>query len=286
MRRLALALVLVLAVPLHAAPRNFMWKATRATGTVYLVGSIHMLTKDYYPLSAELESAFKDSDLLVEEADLGEMLSPTSQFALLQRGMLPSSTSLEKSLTPATYALLSKRIAASGMPIEALQRLKPWMIAITLEAIEWQKAGLDPDLGLDKHFYDRAHVDGKAVQGLETSEYQISRFDEMTMAQQDQMLADSLKDLDTETSNVTKLADAWKAGDTQTVERIVLADLKSDPLMYQRLLVERNRNWLPKIEALFARRTHAFVVVGAAHLVGPDGVVAMLRARGYAVEQQ
>ena len=286
MKKLALALALVLAAPLHAAPRNFMWKATRGPGVVYLVGSIHMLTKDYYPLSTELESAFKDSDLLVEEADLAEMLSPASQFMLLQRGMLPSTTSLEKSLTPATYTLLSKRIAAAGMPIEALQRLKPWMIALTLEALEWQKAGLDPDLGLDKHFFDRAQVDGKAVQGLETAEYQISRFDEMTMAQQDQMLADSLKDLDTETANVTKLADAWKVGDAPTVERIVLADLKSDPVMYQRLLVDRNRNWLPKIEALFGRRSRAFIVVGAAHLVGPDGIVAMLRAKGYAVEQQ
>jgi uncharacterized protein YbaP (TraB family) len=286
MKKLALALALVLAAPLHAAPRNFMWKATKGQGVLYLVGSVHMLTKDYYPLSAELESAFKGSDLVVEEVDLAEMLSPVSQFALLQRGMLPSSTSLEKSLTPATYALLSTRVTAAGMPMEALQRLKPWMIALTLEALEWQKAGLDPDLGLDKHFFDRAHVDGKLVQGLETAEYQISRFDEMTMAQQDRMLAETLKDLETETADVTKLANAWKAGDAPTVERIVLADLKSDPVMYQRLLVERNRNWLPKVEALFNRRGSAFVIVGAAHIVGPDGLVAMLRARGYTVEQQ
>jgi len=69
------------------------------------------------------------------------------------------------------------------------------------------------------------------------------------------------------------------------VERIVLADLKADPQMYQRLLVDRNRNWLPKLEALFIRRGHAFVVVGAAHLVGPDGLLTMLRAKGYQVEQ-
>ena len=100
------------------------------------------------------------------------------------------------------------------------------------------------------------------------------------------MLADTLKALDTETSNVTTLTDAWKAGDAPTVERIVLSDLKTDPVMYQRLLVERNRNWIPKLEALFSRPGHAFVVVGAAHLVGPDGIVAMLRARGYTVEQQ
>jgi uncharacterized protein YbaP (TraB family) len=269
-----------------AATRNFLWKASGKQGVVYLVGSVHMLTKDYYPLSPALDSAFKDSDLLVEEADLAEMLAPSAQLQMLTRGMLPSSRSLEEVVSASTYALLNKRIAGLGMPIEALLRFKPWMLAMTLEALEWQKAGFDPELGLDKHFYDRAQKDGKAVQGLETLDYQVSRFDEMPMDQQDKMLADTLKDLDTETANVNKLADAWQAGDSAAVERIVLQDLKQDPQMYQRLLVERNRNWLPKLEALFARRGHAFVVVGAAHLVGPDGLLAMLKAKGYAVEQQ
>ena len=150
---------------------------------------------------------------------------------------------------------------------------------------EWQKAGFDPELGLDKHFYDQAKLDGKAVQGLETAEYQISRLDGMTMEQQEHLLSESLKDLDSERTNMTKLVDAWRAGDAPNVERIVLSELKAEPLLYQRLLVERNRNWLPRIEALFARPKHALVVVGAAHLVGPDGLLAMLKAKGYTVEQ-
>jgi hypothetical protein len=107
----------------------------------------------------------------------------------------------------------------------------------------------------------------------------------MTMAQQERMLAETLKEVDTEIASVNKLGDAWKAGDMLAVEKYVLSDMKSDPVMYQRLLVERNRNWMPKIEALFGRRGHALVVVGAAHLVGPDGLIAQLRARGYTIEQ-
>lgn len=268
-----------------AAPRNFLWKATGKQGAVYLVGSVHMLTKDFYPLSPALESAFKESDLLVEEADLGDMLSVNSQLQLLTRGMLPSTLSLDKVVSPATFALVSTRVGDLGLPIESLKSFKPWALALMLLGLEWQKAGFDPDLGLDKHFYDRAQADGKAVQGLETVDYQISRFDEMSMDQQDRLLADSLKGGESERANVNKLADAWKAGDAREVERIVLQDLKQDPQMYQRLLVERNRNWLPKLEALFTRRGHAFVVVGAAHLVGPDGLLAMLKSRGYTVEQ-
>jgi uncharacterized protein len=279
-----IAAALALLAPLHAAGRSFAWKATGKGGVVYLVGSIHMLSSAMYPLAPSLESAYKDSDLLVEEVDLGQMMDPSSQMQLLMRGMLPSNQSLEKVLTPATYALVSKRLDGSGA-MEPLKLLKPWMVALMIEAMEWQKAGLDPELGLDKHFYDEAKNDSKGVQGLETADDQLSIFDTMTMDQQDHMLAQTIKDIDTERAQMSKMMDAWKAGDVSSVERVVLSGLKEDPTLYQRLLVGRNRNWMPKIEALFARRGHALVVVGAAHLVGPDGLVAMLKAKGYAVEQ-
>jgi len=188
-------------------------------------------------------------------------------------------------LTPATYAALNKAAADGGAPVEALQRLKPWMIALTLEGLELHKAGFDPELGLDMHFYKLAKSGGKGVQGLETVDYQISRFDDMTMEQQDRLLSESIKEMTTERDSVTKLTDAWKTGDAAAVEKLVLADLKADPVLYQRLLVERNKNWLPKIDALFSRKTHALVLVGAAHLVGSDGLLAMLKAKGYTLEQ-
>ena len=270
----------------HAADaRTFAWKATGKGGVVYLIGSIHVMTPDFYPLHPALEAAFKEADLLVEEVDMAEMLEPSAQMRILSRGMLPGDQSLEKLLTPATLALVRKATGDLGAAGGPLMRFKPWMLAVALQGLELQKAGFDPELGLDKHFYDQAKEADKAVQGLETADYQISVFDGMTMDQQDRMLAQTLKELQTELASVGKLAEAWKTGDVQTVERIVQAELKGEPLMYQRLLVDRNKNWLPKIEALFGRRGRALVVVGAAHLVGPDGVVAMLKAKGYTVEQ-
>jgi len=262
-----------------------MWKVTGKTGAMYLIGSVHMLTQDFYPLSKAFEDAFKESDLLVEEVDLEEMLAPQSQMLMLSRGMLPSSQSLDTVVSPQTFALVTKRTAALGLPIEPLKRFKPWSLALMLAQLEWQKAGFDGELGLDRHFYDRAKREGKAVQGLETTEFQISQFDGISMAEQERLLADTLNDLDTEMANLSTLAQAWKAGEAPTVERIVLQDLKKDPQMYQRLLVARNRNWLPKLDALFSRSGRAFVVVGAAHLVGPDGLIALLQAKGYRVEQ-
>lgn len=287
-RRVVVAIAIacsLLATTRAAQAKTFAWKATGKGGTIYLMGSIHVMSDSFYPLNPALEAAFKDSDLLVEEVDLAEMLDPTAQIGILSRGMLPANQSLDKVLSPATLALVQKAAGDLGDIGGPLMRFKPWMLAIALQQLELAKTGFDPELGLDKHFYDQAKEGGKAVQGLETAEFQISRFDAMTMAQQDRMLAETLKQLATEAATVGKLGDAWKTGDIATVERIALADLKSDPLMYQRLLVERNRNWMPKIEALFARRGRALVVVGAAHLVGPDGLLAMLRAKGYTVEQ-
>ena len=272
--------------PLHAQPtRNFIWKVSGPAGGIYLVGSVHLLTKDFYPLSPALDAAFKDSDLLIEEADFGEMEAPASQFKLLARGMLPGDQSLDKVVSAETYALVATRVSALGMPLEPLKRFKPWMLALTLVQLEWQKAGFDASLGLDKHFYDRAKVDGKIVQGLETVDFQVSLFDQMTKDEQDRMLAESLKDVDREQASVLTLTKAWKAGDAAAVERIVLEDVKDDPVMYERLLVNRNRTWLPTLDRLLTRKGRAFVVVGAAHLVGPDGLLAMFRAKGYKVEQ-
>ena len=285
-RRIAVAIAFALLATAQAAQaKTFAWKATGKGGTIYLMGSIHVMSESFYPLNPVLDAAFKDSDLLVEEVDLAEMLDPTAQMAILSRGMLPANQSLDNVLSPATLALVQKAAGGLGGVGGPLMRFKPWMLAIALQGMELMKAGFDPELGLDKHFYDEAKAGGKGVQGLETVEFQISRFDTMTMEQQDRMLAETLKELATETATVGKLGDAWKAGDVAAVEAIALADLKSDPLMYQRLLVERNKNWIPKIEALFARRGRALVVVGAAHLVGPDGLIAMLKAKGYTVEQ-
>src|SRR6266508_1124845 len=235
LRSMAAAVAVALVAHVQAAPaRNFLWKATsRSGGALYLVGSVHLLSQDSYPLNQALETAFKESDLLVEEADLGEM----------------------------------------------------GMNAQMLEVMQWQKAGFDQELGLYKHFYDQAQSSGKKVQGLETLDFQVSLFDGLTMPEQDHLLAETLKEIDTEQANMGKLMEAWKAGDAPTVERIVLSALKQEPQLYQRLLVERNKAWIPKLEALFARKGHTFVVVGAAHLVGPDGLISMLRVKGYTVEQ-
>lgn len=285
-RPLALvALIAAASLHLQAAPRSFLWRATGPGGTIYLVGSVHLLSPDYYPLDPAFQKAFESAGALVEELDMGEMLDPSAQMSMLTRGMLPPGQTLDALLTPETLAQVRATLTDMGVPVAPLMQFKPWMIAITLQSMQWQKAGFDADLGLDKHFYDLAKARGISVRGLETLDFQISRFDGMSPALQDRLLVETLKELETTKASFTEMADAWKAGDVEAVERLVLTDLRSEPEMYQRMLVERNTTWLPKIEALVTEGRPAFVVVGAAHLVGPDGLLQMLKARGYTVEQ-
>jgi uncharacterized protein YbaP (TraB family) len=284
--RIALCAAAVVSHAHLAIARDFLWKASGPAGSIYLVGSVHLLTKDFYPLSPALEQAYNASDLLVEETNLAELLAPTAQMQMLARGMLPANTTLDAVVSPETFALVAERAKALGLPLEPLKRFKPWSLALMLPSLEWQKAGFDGELGLDRHFYDQAQMDRKPVQGLETAAFQIAQLDGIAMDQQEHLLAGTLKDLDNELANLSTLVQAWKSGDVESVERIVLADVRQEPLIYQRLLVDRNRTWLPEIEKLLTRPRPALVVVGAAHLVGPDGLIALLTARGYRLEQQ
>lgn len=279
-------LVAIVALTLQAASPSFLWKVTGPRGgTVFLAGSLHLLTSEYYPLAPAFDDAFAQSDLLVEELDLAEMEAPAAQLLMLTRGMMPAGQTLDTVITPQTLAEVRAVVTELGLPLAPLLLFKPWSLALTLQGMAWQKAGFDPDLGFDKHFYDRARQRQVAVQGLETLAFQIGQFDGLDMPLQDRLLSETLRELATTSDTVDDLAKAWKAGDVAAIERLTLQDLKSEPQLHQRLLLDRNRAWMPQIEALFSRPKAALVVVGAAHLVGSDGLIAQLRARGYTIAQ-
>jgi len=285
-RAVAVAVAAVVTTVVQAqSPHSFIWKVSSSAGSAYLVGSVHVLAKDYYPLAPALEAAYKGSDLLVEEMNLDEITTPDAQMRTLARGLLPGGQTLDMVVSPTTYALVTARTQSLGLPLEPLKRFKPWMLALTVVALEWQKAGFDDAYGLDRHFFDRAKAEGKPIQGFESADFQLGLLDGLSAADQDRMLAESLKESETELGSVAALAMAWKNGDAPTIERLVLSDMKDDPVMYNRLLADRNRAWVPAFEALLARKARPFVVVGAAHLVGPDGLLALLKARGYSLEQ-
>lgn len=287
--RLGVALVSVLLLWAPVAGqggKNFLWKVEGEGAVAYLLGSLHVLTPEWYPLSAAINQAFADSRTLVEELDLDESNDPTLMMAALSRAMLTDGKTLDQLVAPEVYAELTRRAEKTGLPMIALQRMKPWLAAITLMAPTLQAAGFKPELGVDRHFFDRAKALGMKRQPLETLAYQLDRFDQLSPRLQEDLLKTTMEDLDTTVTGVKEMAQAWSVGNVAAIEKLALAALQESPELYKRLLVERNVNWVPHVETCLKQKAGCFVVVGAAHLVGPDGLPALLTQKGYKVTQQ
>lgn len=269
------------------ARKHFLWKVEGPGASVaYLLGSLHVLTPEFYPLSADINKAFAASRTLVEELDLDEMNDPAQMMSALSKAMLSDGSTLDQIVAPSTFAEVSSRAGKAGLPMMALQRMKPWLVAITLMGPTLQAAGFKAELGIDKHFFDRAKEAGLKRQALETLAYQLDRFDQLSPRLQEEMLISSMKELDTQVGNVRELAQQWAAGDVKALEASLLASFEGSRELYGRLLVERNHNWVPHVEACLQQDAGCFIVVGAAHLVGPDGLPTLLTKKGYAVTQQ
>jgi uncharacterized protein len=287
--RFALAFLAALATSVSAQTptKHFLWKVEAPGGaTAYLLGSLHVLTADAYPLPAAIDKAFAESKTLVEEVDLDEMNDPMLMMAALSKAMLTGGETLDQLVSAQTYAEVKKRAEAYGMPMQALQRMKPWLVAVTLMAPTLQAAGFKPELGIDRHFFDRAKEKGLKRQALETLAYQLDRFDQMSAKLQEDLLKATIEDLDTQVTGVKDMVRAWSSGDLATMEKMMLTALTESPELYQRLLLERNQNWVPHVERCLSEKAGCFIVVGAAHLVGKDGLPALLSKKGYQVTQQ
>jgi uncharacterized protein YbaP (TraB family) len=167
-----------------------------------------------------------------------------------------------------------------------IRSMKPWMVMMMVSAMQVQAAGLDTALGLDKYFFDKATSARKPVVGLETAESQVDRFDKMPEPLQEQLLRSTLDDLDTQGKELAEIVSAWQRGDAASLESTLLSGFKKYPAAYASLIVERNNNWMPQLDRCLARATPCLVVVGAAHLIGPDGLLALLQRKGYRLEQQ
>ena len=268
------------------ANRGLIWKVEKGAQSGWLVGSLHLLTADAYPLPPALDTAFAAADVLVEEANPEELKTPAAAMQLVAKAMYPPGTTLQSQVSKETFDKIAKRAEKIGLPIERLQAFKPWMVALTLVGLELQKGGFDPGLGLDQHFLNRAPGGRQEGAHARDGDQQIDFLESLSPQLQEGLVAASLEGAETELAQVQRIAAAWKAGDTAPIERLLLTDMKNvDAAVYETLLVGRNRRWMPQIEDCLSQK-RCFVVVGAAHLVGPDGLVAMLKAKGYTVTQQ
>lgn len=268
-------------------PRSILYRVEGASGaTVYMLGSIHLLSADAYPLPQPVQRAYADAERVYFETSLDSLMSRQQEMAM--RGMYPAGKSLRGEIPADLYAQVeaaAPRLAGLGVTMPVLDRMEPWMVALLFQSVEWQKAGMLPEHGVDMHFSGRAKQDGKPVGGLESVEFQMGLFDNMSAEEQAAFLRQSLEDLSDTSEQMRRLVAAWRAGDAAAIDAIMNESMGEAPALYARMLTDRNAAWVPQIEQLLRGADDVLVVVGAAHLVGEQSVVEMLRQRGYAVEQ-
>ena len=279
----------------HVPPVPLMWKISDADNDLYLLGSFHMLKPDDYPLSSDIDAAFDDAEALVFELPPEEMLSPQLGMAMGQAALRRDGTLLNSDLPEATVTRLDAWVADNsdvlqtmGLPAQALQRFDPWFVGLTISVIEMNKIGLDPKIGLDMHFIELASRASKPTTGLETGSEQIAVFQTMSKDEQLQFLEESMSEAAGTQSELEKLHDAWRRGDQALLWDGMASSMRHDyPKLYQRINVARNDAWLPRLQRMLDDQTDddTLVVVGALHLLGEDGVVEKLRAKGYKVER-
>lgn len=266
--------------------KNFLWKVQSKTTTVYVLGSVHFLKKEMYPLHERIEQAFDQSDILVVEANIGEAGKADIQ-KLIKSGFYPENDALEKHLTPETYDRVKKEAARLGVPPELASKQKPWFLALTLATLEILKLGFDPNYGIDKYFLSKA-TGKKKILELESIDYQIDLFSHLSEKEQELYLLSTLKDLRIAEQELNELIQAWSSGDATSLDAIIMRKVAEDPklsVIYEKFLFERNKNMSAKVEDYLKTKETHLVIVGAGHLVGSRGMIELLKGKGFLVEQ-
>ena len=298
LRQFLLAIALACVAQAAAAatpPVPLLWKVSDADNSVYLLGSFHLLKPGDYPLSRDVDDAFADAESVVFELPPDEIGSPALAVKMGQAALRTDGSQLDSDLSPTLRTQLqqweqshAEALEKVSLAPQMLQLFEPWFVGLTVSLIDMSTQGLDPKLGLDQHFAELATSKGKPTSGLETGAQQIAFLDGMDHDEQLQFLEEALTESAQGRNELEALHAAWRAGDSATLWNGMGADMKRNyPKLYQRIDVERNDAWIPKVEGRLRAPgdEDTLFVVGALHLLGSDGLVEKLRAKGYKVER-
>ena len=276
-------LALFLLGSLSARAQSPVWALHGAHNTVYLAESVHLLKADNAQLPAAFQRAYAAASRIVMEIDLSHLDPAQLSGYMLEHGALKGDTSLQQLLGAPAYQRLGTETQRLGLPVETLDHLQPWVVALSLTDLEYLKLGYDPEQGVERQIERLAEHDGKPISGLETLEEQLGHLERLTGEQQRRFLLLTLDDLNDAEHDTDELLAAWRAGDTARLASLLGEEYRSFPELYRALVTERNRNWMPQIERFAREREDYLVVVGALHLVGQGGLLELARAAGFSV---
>jgi uncharacterized protein len=266
-----------------AAAKHMLFRVRGSTGaTVYLLGSVHLLSPEAGKLPPAVDSAFAQSKVVAFETSLDTVQMRAQE--LLSRARLASGSTLRSTLSPVGAAKADSILRGYGVTLDQVGQFKPWFVSMLLSQLVMQKANFQAQYGVDMQLNARAKAANKPVVGLEAVDFQFGLFDSISPADQEKMLT-MAEGPDSSMKQLMRIKDAWLQGNVAQLDSILNSKMGDAPDLFAKVVTDRNKNWIPKIEELLKGSQDALVVVGAAHLVGKLGVVELLKAKGYTVEQ-
>lgn len=279
--RTLLPLLLWLLLPLNAYADPAFYRISKGNEQHWLLGSIHAGKPSLYPLPDPVERAWQQSRALVMEVDMTHI----SQAQWQEMGAitrLVDGKTLKDHLPMDLYRRTLIAAGQNGLTEAMLAPLRPWFAAITLTQAALERTGYRGEFGVDQHFAKRANDGGKPIVGLETLLEQLGYLasvgDNQTL-----MLESTLDELPELEKGFAEVMAAWQNGDQATLINLLkeeMAPPKLQAWLEQTLLAERNRNWVKKWPGL---PNESFIVVGALHLYGEQGLLALLEQQGWRI---
>jgi uncharacterized protein YbaP (TraB family) len=256
-----------------------VWKVTSSDGkTLYLGGSVHALRQSDYPLPAAYLRAFAASSRLAFETDSAS--NKAASKGLMKAGRYPNGDTLKNHVDPRTYNYVRRFFALQNVGEKEFNTYRPWLINVVLESAPTANY----QLGVERFLQQRAQADHKPVIGLETVQEHMAPFIGLSDREGEALLLIHFINM-ARTDLGENIIGVWRSGDADTLARQMRDAFRDFPAFVDRIITGRNRRWIGKIEEFIRSGQTCFVVAGAGHMGGSEGVVALLRARGYKVEQ-
>ena len=262
-----------------------MWQINGASNRIYLLGSVHVLRQQDHPIPTAIEKAYQDAEILIMEVDVDD-LDPIEMAGLVNElGVIKDGGTLQEIMGPSLYDEAADYASQLDIPFLMLAQTEPWLAAITIEQMMLLRIGFNPEYGIEFHLSAKAGEDNKEILGLESVREQLEFLDKLSLSAQRSLLIQTLRESLNIEENLDLLINAWRHGDIDFLEENLLVEMQRYPELYRTLVVDRNEAWVERIRNLIGGQDDYLIVVGTLHLVGDDGVPALLSEIGITTNQ-
>jgi hypothetical protein len=263
-----------------------LWTLQDEDTTLYIFGTVHLLRPELEWRSDEMDAALAEADTVVFEADVTSQAAASEMMKFIStQGMLQNGQQLSSLLSELERAELQKALDHVGLPLGAIEPMRPWWAAVNLSVLQIKKEGFDPNAGVETVLGAEARAAGKSFAYLETIDEQLGRLANMPTDVQVDFLVSSAESIEEGGDVLDTLVSEWVDGDVHGIGLLMSnPDMMGSDDVYDALLKSRNEIWVGKIEAMLEEPGTRLIAVGAGHLAGEDSVIEMLEAKGYEVE--